>query len=352
MRTMNIREAVPDDSQSLIEIQRKCPMGTDLVLQLDSGPDFFNRSRGYKDWHVLVAEEEGKLLGAAGYTVQDKPIGGKSYSIVAEYGFMVDPSARRRGVASALQREIEARTADSDILHLNIIEGNAASHSFFTGHGFNRVKECVPFMVMAYKEHDVDKYRIRKMRDDDIPVVVDLLNETYRGYEMYNKMTEDSFREYYNRLPFYNMDDIYLYEGDTVLAVAGVWDYDRVMRFKLMGFDKKWKLMRMVTNFMGLFTAMPSIPDMGEEMTNWYMTPIGFRDPHAANQLLGYLLNMAYKKGVMMINVPMDVDSHVKEIRGKYRHGSGSFFWYMKPVSGKELPELGSNPMYVDIRDI
>lgn len=291
---MNIREAVPDDSQSLIEIQRKCPMGTDLVLQLDSGPDFFNRSRGYEDWHVLVAEEAGRLLGAAGYTVQDKPIGGKSYSMVYEYGFMVDPRAWRRGVASALQKEIEARTAYSDILHLNIIEGNAASHGFFTGHGFHRVKECVPFMVMAYKEHDVDKYMIRRMRDDDVPVVVDLLNETYRGYEMYNAMTEDSFREYYSRLPFYNMDDIYLYEGDTVLAVAGIWDYDRVMKFKLMGFDTKWKLMRMATNFMGLFTAMPMIPDVGEEMTNWYM----------------------------------------------------------KPVSGKELPEIGPNPMYVDIRDI
>ena len=349
---MNIREAVQDDNQSLIELQRKCPMGTDLLLQLDSSPDFFNRSRGYENWHVLVAKEEGMLLGAAGYTVQDKPIGGESYSLVYEYGFMVDPGARRRGIASCLQIEIEKRTADSDVMHLNIIEGNTASHNFFTGRGFQQVKGCVPFMVMAYREHTVDKFKIRRMREKDIPVVVDLLNETYRGYELYNEMTEDSFREYYGRLPFYNMDDIYLYEGDTVLAVAGVWDYDKVMKFKLMGFDTKWKLMRMMTNFMGLFTAMPRIPDVGEEMTNWYLTPIGFRDTHAANQLLGYLLNMAYKQNVGMINLPMDGDSHVKEIRSGYRHGTGSFFWYMKPMSGKELPEMGSKPMYVDIRDI
>ncbi|MBT3284581.1 GNAT family N-acetyltransferase [Candidatus Bathyarchaeota archaeon] len=349
---MNIRDAIQEDNQSLIELQRKCPMGTDLVLQLDSSPDFFSRSRGYEAWHVLVAEEEGKLLGAAGYTVQDKPIGGEMRSMVYEYGFMVDPDVRRRGVASALQMEIEKRTADSDILHLNIIEGNAASHGFFTVHGFQRVRECVPLMVMAYKEHPVDKFKIRRMREDDIPVVVDLLNETYRGYEMYNEVTEGSFRKYYHRLPFHNMDDIYLYEGDTVLAVAGVWDYDSVMKFKLMEFDTKWKLMRMVTNFMGLFTAMPKMPDVGEEMTNWYLTPIGIRDAHAANQLLGYLLNMAYKQGVMMINLPMDANSHVKEIQGSYRHGSGSFFWYMKPVSGKELPEMGAEPMFVDIRDI
>ena len=54
---MNIRDAIQEDNQSLIELQRKCPMGTDLVLQLDSSPDFFSRSRGYEAWHVLVAEE-------------------------------------------------------------------------------------------------------------------------------------------------------------------------------------------------------------------------------------------------------------------------------------------------------
>ena len=63
---MIIREAIQKDNQQLIELQKKCPMGSDMSLQFDSSPDFFNRSRGYTDWHLLVAEEDGKILGAAG----------------------------------------------------------------------------------------------------------------------------------------------------------------------------------------------------------------------------------------------------------------------------------------------
>jgi len=349
---MNIREAVQDDNQQLIELQRKCPMGSDLLLQLDSSPDFFNRSRGYRDWHLLVAEEDGKILGAAGYAVQNKPIGGETYSMVYEYGFMVDPEARRKGIASSLQREIEERTADADYMHLNITEDNAASHSFFTGNGFQPVKRCSPIMVMAYKEHQVEELKIRKMRDGDIPVVVELLNETYEGYDFYEPFTEESFREHYGRLPFYSLSDIYMVEQDTVLAVAGVWDYDKVMKFTMLGFDTKWKMMRIMTKVMGLFTAIPRMPGVGEPMTNWYLTPLGYRAPEAASQLLGYLLNLARKQGIGMISLPMDTESHVKEVLSGYRYGEGSFIWYVKSISGKELPEMGSKPLYVDVKDV
>ena len=349
---MIIREAIQEDNQQLIELQKKCPMGSDMLLQLDSSPDFFNRSRGYKDWHLLVAEEEGKILGAAGYAVQDKPIGGETYSMVYEYGVMVDPDARRKGIASSLQREIEARTSGSDYMHLNITEDNIASHSFFKGYGFEPVKKCVPLMVMAYKEHKVEALKIRRMREGDIPVVVDLLNETYRDYAFYEPFTEDSFMEHYGRLPFYNLNDIYLFEQDTVMAVAGVWDYDKVMKFTLLKFNNRWKMMRLMTRVMGLLTAMPKMSGVGEQMSNWYLTPLGYRDPDAASQLVGYLLNLAYKRNVGMISLPLAADSPIKEVLSGYRYGEGIFIWYMKSISGKELPDVSSKPLFVDVQDV
>jgi GNAT superfamily N-acetyltransferase len=349
---MIIRKATQEDNQQLIELQRKCPMGSDLLLQLDSSPDFFNRSRGYKNWNLLVAEEDGQILGAAGYAVQNKPIGGETYSMVYEYGFMVDPEARRKGIASLLQREIEKRTVDADYMHLNITEDNAASHSFFTGNGFQPVKRCSPIMVMAYKEHQVEELKIRKMREGDIPVVVELLNETYDEYDFYEPFTEDSFRDHYRRLPFYSINDIYLFEQDTVLAVAGVWDYDKVMKFTMLGFNTKWKMMRIITKVMGLFSVMPKMLGVGEQMSNWYLTPLGFRDPDAARQLLGYLLNLANKEDIGMISLPMDADSPIKEILSGYRYGEGNFIWYMKSSSGKELPDMSSKTLFVDVKDV
>lgn len=349
---MQIRDAEQGDNQALLELQRKCPMGSELLLRLDSSPDYFNRSRGYKDWRLLVAEEDGVIVGSAGYAIQEKPIGGEMYSMGYEYGFMVDPDHRRKGIASALQIEIEARAEGVDYLHLNITEENYASHSFFTGHGFELVKRCAPYMVMAFKEHEVDEYKIKRMRDGDIPVVIELLNETYAGYEFYEPFTEDSFRDHFGRLPYYSLDDIYIFEQDTVLAVAGLWDYDRVMKFTLLEFNNRWRMMRLMTKVMGIFTAMPKMPGAGETMSNWYLTPLGYRDPDAARQLLGHLLNEAYKKRVGMISLPLDRDSHVKEVLSGFQSSEGSFIWYMKPVSRKELPKLGSKPIYVDPKDV
>jgi GNAT superfamily N-acetyltransferase len=186
---MIIREATPSDNEQLLRIQKASPMGTDLLLQLDSSPDFFNRSRAYEDWTVLVAEEDDKILGAAGYAIQEKTIYGETFSMAYEYGFMVDPESRRIGIASALQREVDERTQDVDYYHLNITEDNHASHSFFTKHGFQQVKNCSPYMIMAYKEYPADQYRIRQAKPGDLPVIVELLNETYADYEMYTPFT-------------------------------------------------------------------------------------------------------------------------------------------------------------------
>ena len=349
---MDIREATDSDNQQLLEIQKKSPMGSDLVLQLDSSPDFFNRSTGYANWTVLVAEEGGKILGAAGYTLQEKLINGKSHSLVYEYGFMVDPDARRKGVASALQSEIEKRNPDVDYFHLNITEDNTASHGFFTRQGFTPVRDCAPYMLMAYKEHQVDPYRIKQVKPGDIPVIVDLLNQTYADYEMFTPFTTESLTELIERLPFFNLSDLILYDQDSVRAVAGFWDYDKIMKFTMLGFNTKWKLMRLVTNFMGKFTDMPRIPGVGEQMTNGYLMFLGYRDPDAAEQLIRYILNHAKSQGVGMVSLPLDKESHVKEVLSSFRHGEGSFIWYMKPNSGRELPNILGKALYVDPRDV
>lgn len=349
---MNIREATQKDNEQLLQLQKTSPMGSDLILQLDSSPDFFNRSKGYKEWSILVAEEDTKLLGAACYAVQDKPILGITYSMIYEYGFMVDPSARRKGVATALQSEIEQRTPDADYYHLNITEDNHASHAFFTKMGFAKVRECSPYMVMAFKEENVDQYKVRQAQEGDIPVIAELLNDTYADYEMYESFSPESLTEYIDRLPFFSISDIYLHIDDTVRAVAGFWDYDNVMKFTMLGFNTKWRLMRLFTNTLRVFTDMPYMPGVGEQMTNGYLMLLGYREPGAGKNLLGHILNRTRSKNIGMVSLPLDKESHVKEVLDGFRYGEGSFNWYIKPRKGLDLPDLGSKVFFVDPKDV
>ena len=325
-------------------------MGSDLLLQLDGSPDFFNRSRGYQDWTILVAEEKKKIIGSAGFAVQDKLIGGSIYKSIYEYGFNVDPEQRRRGIATLIQNAIEERAQDygADFLYLNITEDNVASHSFFTRHGFKPVRECSPLMFMAYKKHETDHYKIRPMKTGDIPVVVNLLNEYYRDLDFFTPFTVESFTGHFNRLPFYSMKDIYLFEHDTVKAVAGYWDYTKVMRFVIQSYNTRWKIMAAVAGVLGMFTNLPNVPKIGEPMTNWYLTPFAYRDPDAGNQLLMNILNIAHQAGVYMVGLPVDKESPSYTDHDKLKPNKGVFTFYLKPF--RDLPEI--NQVYIDPIDI
>ena len=324
-------------------------MGSELLLQLDGGPDFFNRSRGYEDWTIMVAVEEDQIVGSAGFSVQDKTIAGSVYSGVYEYGFMVDPEHRRLGVASLIQGSVDqyARDAGADFLHLNITEDNIASQRLFTKHGFKPIRQCSPLMFMAYKNHKTDPYKIRPMKEGDIPVVVTLLNEYNEDKDFYTPLTEESFIEHFNRLPFYNIDDIYIHEYDTVKAVAGYWGYNNVMRFTLQGYNTRWKFMSTIAKIVGMITPMPMLPGIGEQMTNWYLTPFAYRDPDAAKQLLMHILNLARQEDVLMVSLPVDMKSPVYTELDRLRPNKGSFTWYMKPLT--DLPEI--KQIYIDPLD-
>jgi hypothetical protein len=46
---IEIRKATEKDNQALNELQTKCPSGTSIVMNVDSSPDFFARSKPFKD---------------------------------------------------------------------------------------------------------------------------------------------------------------------------------------------------------------------------------------------------------------------------------------------------------------
>ena len=325
-------------------------MGSNLRLQLDSSPDFFNRSRGYTDWTVLVVEEDNQIVGSASYAVQDKVVNGSVFRGLYEYGFMVDPDQRRKGVASRLQEAVESYAGDNgvDFLHLNITEDNVASRGLFLKHGFEPMRQCSALMFMAYKTHETNHYKIRPMKEGDIPVVVTLLNEYYEGYDFYTPFTDTSFTEYFNRVPFYDMEHIYIYEHDTVKAVAGYWDYNKVMRFTLQGYNTRWKLMAFVAKTLGRIISMPRLPEVGEQMSNWYIMPFAYRDPEAANQLIMHILNLALQSKVSMVSLPVDVENPAYTELDENNPNKGSFTWYVKPL--KKLPEI--KKVYVDPMDV
>src|SRR4030042_370481 len=250
---INIREATKDDNNTLNELQKKCPMGTSFVLGVDSSPDYFARSKPFENWHVFVATENGAPVGSAACAISDTYVEGKQLKTAYEYGFIVDPLHRRKGVAEKLQRHIEhvALDKDVDLLHLDITQDTFPSINFFSKMGFQKVKDCTTFSLMPYKKQKtLEETHIRSMEKKDVDDVVNLINDMYRDYNFFTPFQSKSFLEYLGR--------------------------------------------------------MPHVPKQGEPLLSYNLTIIAYKNPESMTELMKSIINIALENKINFIHVAID----------------------------------------------
>ncbi|MBN1836931.1 MAG: hypothetical protein JW820_13840 [Spirochaetales bacterium] len=91
-----IRPAVPEDNPRLVELERACPQGSDLLIASER-KDYFFRSTLYGNHYTLVAEdrERGRLIGAMAGTVKEVFLSGRPRNASLFYDLRVHPEYRR-----------------------------------------------------------------------------------------------------------------------------------------------------------------------------------------------------------------------------------------------------------------
>ncbi len=351
-----VRRATPEDNGAMVELHANCPQGTDLVVVLDRSPDFFNRSRSYEDSRVYVAEEEGRIVGTAECAIRDPTFEGRPCRALYEFGFMVDPAHRRKGIATRLQEAIEAHAAqrDVDLLHLNIVEGNEPSIRLFTKMGFKFWKEQKELMLMVYKEMkpSVDVH-IRPIEITDTDDVVALINETYYDHDLFQPFSAGTFIDYVKRLPFYNFENIFVAERDReIKACLGYWEYDYVIRFKVLNYAIRYRIPALVTRFLGFFTKVPRIPRRGDYMSQLFLVPMACKDDECLCELVKHVNNIALERGAHFLNVSLDKESHLLPALSKFMFTETKILSHVKPLKGRLLYTGKKRRMFMDVIDI
>jgi GNAT superfamily N-acetyltransferase len=349
---VQIKEASESDNDALNELQKKCPMGTNMVIGIESSPDYFARSRPFKEWHVLVAVENHGIVGSASYAIIDTYVGGKQVKTAFEYGFIVDPLHRRKGIAEQLQKHIEQVVQEKDVklLHLDIIEDNLPSLGLFSKMGFTRVKDCMIFTLLPYKkQRTTEKAKIRSMNEADVDDVASLINEMYRDYDFFDPFQPGEFLEYIRGMPYLDLHDILVYEDSgSIEACLGHWDHTKVRKYIMEKMN--WKL-RMQTRFLkliGLFAKMPTIPKIGEPFVNYNLTAIAFRNSESMTELIKHTVNIALENRVNQIIVTVDPNNPITANLSQFRHIEMKSYFLAKSLRQEGLPNLGERKLYVD----
>jgi GNAT superfamily N-acetyltransferase len=352
-----IREAAERDNDALNELQKKCPGGTSLVLGVDSSPDYFARSRPFKDWHVFVAVENDIIVGSAAFAVNDTYVEGTQIKTAYEYGFVVDPLHRRKGIAEKLQGHIEHTALDNgvDLLHLDIIEDNIPSISLFSKMGFEKVKDCVTISLMPYKRQTIAaEGNIRSMEEADVDDVTDLINEMYRGYDFFAPFQPKDFVEYLGRIPHFDFHNILVLEDNGELeACLGVWEYDKVRKYIVEKLNWRLKAQTSVIRLIGLFTRMPYIPKPGEPLLSYNLATVAYKRPESMTELLKKTVNIALENKINFIHVTIDPLCPMATVLRQFRFQTRMKLHVLtKPLKQERFPHSGERKIYVDVAEM
>ena len=353
---IRIREAAERDNDVLIQLQKQCPQGTGFVLGVDSSPDYFAHSRPFEDWHVFVAVEDDNIVGSAACAISDTYAEGKRFKTAYEYGFMVDPHHRRKGIAVKLQDHIEhiAHDKNLDLLHLNITEDNIPSVNLFSKVGFKKVKDCATFSLMAYRRQRIVRdTNIRKMEKNDVGRVANLINETYQDYDFFTPFKTREFVEYVERMPYFDFHNILVFEdNEGIQACLGYWDYNKVRKYIVQKFNSKSKAQIFLTKLMGLFTKMPKIPTQGEPLLSYNLTTLAYKDSESITELIKHMINLALENEINFLHIPLDPESQAATLLSQFRHTKTKLHFFIKSLKQKGLPNLGEKKLYIDISEI
>src|SRR5215831_6381889 len=131
-----IRDAVPEDSDKLIELISLTPMNGVIGLKIDRKPDFFRLLHLSQSFIVLVAEDNTQqIIGCFAATKDEMCIEGKSSLVYYLRDLKVHPDHKGSMIAYHLVKKMHGRLLKegADILCCTMSSGNEAVEPFFTG---------------------------------------------------------------------------------------------------------------------------------------------------------------------------------------------------------------------------
>jgi GNAT superfamily N-acetyltransferase len=302
---MDIREAIPEDDEALKELQAKCPQGTDLIVSVVNTPDFFARAKAYESYKVYIAYEGNHILGSTAVGLKNVIVNGEVKRVGYGFQAFVPPEHRRKGVASQLHqhRENYASQQGAVLFYTLVLEKNIPAMRYIERRGFKLHRTVIMPCLAVYKEMETGPGgNVRLAEPRDLPVLAELLNETWQGFELYEPTSAEGLSEFIQRTPGYSLDNLLiLEERGKIAAFLGYLDWSQIMRITVEMMSRKMRTMGFIVKVGGLFRPMPRFVKPGDTLKQIMITLIGFRNPADFALLLRHLNNRAFQRGVEQI---------------------------------------------------
>ena len=343
-----IREAVREDNEELLRLEEKSPQGTGISIVIDRD-DYFYRSTLHANGKVLIAEEEGKIVGVMAYALKDVLIGGEKERVAYFYDLRGEVSYRRsmkRGLFrlwKAVHAEIEAGGAAFIYGHVKADNHPSLNVATKIGARIAASFSVLSISTLPGKAEELDPHL------DDLEAEVDRLEELVGE----RSLRPLSLKEPYMRgAELGYLNGIYRLEEGGSFAQVSAWDLSRIYRGRVVRMPITLRLLGALLNPAAKFLPLPRIPKVGEKIAYLQLfDPVcrGEDGERLLKALLARLQRRAHANGFDIITMFVYQDDPLAAIPRFFPQKVLRYHTMVRPVLSEELPP---RPLYLDIRDV
>jgi GNAT superfamily N-acetyltransferase len=183
-----IREATRNDNEGLLSLTAMTPMGGTISIRSDRYPDFFRLLDRRGPSHVLVAEENGAIVGSVSANRVMAYVGGHRQSVHYLGDLKIHPDFRKRGLAVALLKAMhrDLLAAGADLVMCTAAFGNKKVLPYFDGlQGLPRAVALGVFKVYhllpSRRRREDGAYAVREVPEQ--PEMLRLYDDHFRNYQ-------------------------------------------------------------------------------------------------------------------------------------------------------------------------
>jgi hypothetical protein len=189
---INIRIAVPSDSEELIQLTMQTPMEGSISIRIDRDPDFFSLSKARGETEVFVAciENNNLIIGCFSFSKQLFYSFGKPVDVYYLADLKIRPEYSKSFAAYLLAKHVQShlQSIGANFLFCTAVNDNYAVMPFFNG------RATIPkFQKLAtFNSYQILPRKGKKHTPADINhfTLIDFYMKSYKNYSFYSSFND------------------------------------------------------------------------------------------------------------------------------------------------------------------
>lgn len=347
--------------EQLKTLQKNAPIEADLKFNIVNYPTAFSRCHSYQNYKVYATAEKDRLAASGAYTMREVFINGQLQKAAYLFQFVVDPVYRKQGLGIKITQHIfdEAENLGAHVAYFLMSGGNTKVINMIKKIGCDIICDFTYTSIPVFKHQKTVLAKgmtIAALEDKDIDSVIELVNNTWRKTNFYSPLQKNYLDYLLFNFKGVSREHIFCVKKEgEILACMGILDFTAFQKLQVQTLSLSLRIKKFLLDIASHFIKLPVIPKTGDEIKQWGLSLIGYKNMAAAKLLVNYIYNLGLTEKIHSLVLLQDNVMSQKKLIGNKFHINNKIHLGVKILNKNcslRYEDLMNQTTYCDVIDI